>query len=161
VIIFCAALASCPCILIAPATLGAPVLAAGPLGLGLGKGLIAGVPSIAHRLIQRTAINHVALLLHRPPPSCRSCCCRHLLLPVMDLLQTDSSATDLSPTESSETELSPETESLPTESLLHLWVLELVFSEPPLVLESENLVLVLELPSVLDSAKLSCKYFET
>ncbi|GFS51525.1 hypothetical protein TNIN_41011, partial [Trichonephila inaurata madagascariensis] len=60
VVIFCAALAAAHASLIAPSVLGAPVLAAGPLGLGLGKGLIAGVPSIATVSSQRTAINHVA-----------------------------------------------------------------------------------------------------
>ncbi|GFS64395.1 hypothetical protein NPIL_648371, partial [Nephila pilipes] len=60
VVILCAALAAAQATLIAPAALGAPVLAAGPLGLGLGKGLIAGVPSVATVSAQRTAINHVA-----------------------------------------------------------------------------------------------------
>ncbi|GFX70494.1 uncharacterized protein TNCV_4474281 [Trichonephila clavipes] len=60
IVIFCAALAAAHASLIAPAALGAPILASGPLGLGLGKGLIAGVPSIATVSSQTAAINHVA-----------------------------------------------------------------------------------------------------
>ncbi|GIY48040.1 uncharacterized protein CEXT_729201 [Caerostris extrusa] len=59
VIIFCAALAAVHASLVGPLGLGAPVLAAGPLGLGLGKGLIA-APAVATVSSQRTAINHVA-----------------------------------------------------------------------------------------------------
>ncbi|GFY64512.1 hypothetical protein TNIN_114481, partial [Trichonephila inaurata madagascariensis] len=60
VVIFCAALAAAHASLIAPAALNAPFLAAGPLGLGLGKGLITGIPSITNVSSQTTAINHVA-----------------------------------------------------------------------------------------------------
>ncbi|GFQ80980.1 uncharacterized protein TNCT_405721 [Trichonephila clavata] len=59
VVIFCAALAAAHASLVGPLGYGAPVLAAGPLGLGLGKGLI-GAPAIATVSSQRTAINHVA-----------------------------------------------------------------------------------------------------
>ncbi|GFY39361.1 uncharacterized protein TNIN_151991 [Trichonephila inaurata madagascariensis] len=59
VVIFCAALAAAHASLVGPLGYGAPVLAAGPLGLGLGKGLI-GAPAIATTSSQRTAINHVA-----------------------------------------------------------------------------------------------------
>ncbi|GIX76296.1 uncharacterized protein CDAR_418561 [Caerostris darwini] len=59
VVIFCAALAAVHASLVGPLGLGAPVLAAGPLGLGLGKGLIA-APAVATVSSQRTAINHVA-----------------------------------------------------------------------------------------------------
>ncbi|GIY84379.1 uncharacterized protein CDAR_278381 [Caerostris darwini] len=59
VVIFCAAVAAAHTSLVGPLGLGAPVLAAGPLGLGLGKGLIA-APAVATVSSQRTAINHVA-----------------------------------------------------------------------------------------------------
>ncbi|GIY82698.1 uncharacterized protein CEXT_436651 [Caerostris extrusa] len=57
VVIFCVALAAAHASLIGTYGLGAPVLAAGPLGLG--KGLIA-APAVATVSSQRTAINHVA-----------------------------------------------------------------------------------------------------
>ncbi|GFS67716.1 uncharacterized protein TNCV_4363881 [Trichonephila clavipes] len=59
IIILCAALAAAHASLVGPLGYGAPVLAAGPLGLGLGKGLI-GAPAVATVSSQRTAINHVA-----------------------------------------------------------------------------------------------------
>ncbi|GIY75553.1 uncharacterized protein CDAR_238431 [Caerostris darwini] len=58
VVIFCAALAAAHASLVGTYGLGAPVLAAGPLGLG--KGLIATAPAVATVSSQRTAINHVA-----------------------------------------------------------------------------------------------------
>ncbi|GIX97325.1 uncharacterized protein CEXT_500391 [Caerostris extrusa] len=62
VVIFCAALAAAHASLVGPLGYGAygygaPVLAAGPYGLG--KGLIA-APAVATVSSQRTAINHVA-----------------------------------------------------------------------------------------------------
>ncbi|KAF8787630.1 hypothetical protein HNY73_009208 [Argiope bruennichi] len=57
VVIFCAALAASHASFVGPLGLGAPVLAAGPLGYG--KGLIA-APAVATVSSQRTAINHVA-----------------------------------------------------------------------------------------------------
>ncbi|GFY75509.1 hypothetical protein TNIN_244321 [Trichonephila inaurata madagascariensis] len=59
VVIFCAALAAVHASLAGPLGYGAPLIAAGSLGLGLGKGLV-GVPAIATVSSQRTAINHVA-----------------------------------------------------------------------------------------------------
>ncbi|GFQ80984.1 uncharacterized protein TNCT_405731 [Trichonephila clavata] len=59
IIILCAALAAAHASLVGSLGYGAPVVAAGPLGLGLGKGLI-GAPAIATVSSQRTAINHVA-----------------------------------------------------------------------------------------------------
>ncbi|GIY48152.1 hypothetical protein CEXT_284591 [Caerostris extrusa] len=41
VVIFCAALAAAHASLVGPIGLGAPVMAAGPLGIGIGKGMIA------------------------------------------------------------------------------------------------------------------------
>ncbi|GFU24875.1 uncharacterized protein NPIL_154331 [Nephila pilipes] len=58
VVLFCAALAAAQASLIAPVGLGAPVLAAGPLGYG--KGLIASAPVIATVSSQKTAIDHIA-----------------------------------------------------------------------------------------------------
>ncbi|GIY46563.1 uncharacterized protein CDAR_408181 [Caerostris darwini] len=58
IVIFCAALAAAHASLVGTYGLGAPVLAAGPLGLG--KGLIATAPAVATVSSQRTAINHVA-----------------------------------------------------------------------------------------------------
>ncbi|GIY46569.1 uncharacterized protein CDAR_408241 [Caerostris darwini] len=58
VVIFCAAFVAAHASLVGTYGLGAPVLAAGPLGLG--KGLIATAPAIATVSSQRTAINHVA-----------------------------------------------------------------------------------------------------
>ncbi|CAL1287729.1 unnamed protein product, partial [Larinioides sclopetarius] len=57
VVIFCAALAAAHASLVGPLGLGAPVLAAGPYGMG--KGMIA-APAVATVSSQRTAINHVA-----------------------------------------------------------------------------------------------------
>ncbi|GFY75499.1 hypothetical protein TNIN_244221 [Trichonephila inaurata madagascariensis] len=51
---------SCPCFSHCTKCSDALVLAAGPLGLGLGKGLITSIPSIATVSSQRTTINHVA-----------------------------------------------------------------------------------------------------
>ncbi|GFR15832.1 uncharacterized protein TNCT_116261 [Trichonephila clavata] len=59
VVIFCAALAAAHASLAGPLGYGAPVLTAGHLGLGLGKGLIA-APAVATVSSQKTAINHVA-----------------------------------------------------------------------------------------------------
>ncbi|GFY39360.1 hypothetical protein TNIN_151981, partial [Trichonephila inaurata madagascariensis] len=59
IIILCAALAAAHASLVGPLGYGAPIVAAGPLGLGLGKGLI-GAPAVATVSSQRTAINHVA-----------------------------------------------------------------------------------------------------
>ncbi|GIY46566.1 uncharacterized protein CDAR_408211 [Caerostris darwini] len=58
VVIFCAALAAAHASLVGTYGLVAPVLAAGPLGIG--KGLIGAVPAVATVSSQRTAINHVA-----------------------------------------------------------------------------------------------------
>ncbi|GFT33540.1 uncharacterized protein NPIL_160221 [Nephila pilipes] len=59
IVILCAALAAAHASLVGPMGYGAPVVAAGPLGLGLGNGLI-GAPAVATVSSQRTAINHVA-----------------------------------------------------------------------------------------------------
>ncbi|GIY99251.1 hypothetical protein CEXT_208801 [Caerostris extrusa] len=59
IVLLFAALTAAHASLVGPLGLGAPVLAAGPLGLGLGKGLIA-APAVATVSSQRTAINHVA-----------------------------------------------------------------------------------------------------
>ncbi|GIY88400.1 uncharacterized protein CEXT_801851 [Caerostris extrusa] len=107
VVIFCAALAAAHASLVGPLGLGAPVLAAGPLGLGLGKGLIA-APAVATVSSQRTAINHVA-------PAAPIGAAAPSLSP-MDSSVTDSSPTDLSPTELSPTD-SLVMDSSPTESL--------------------------------------------
>ncbi|GFQ94681.1 uncharacterized protein TNCT_569391, partial [Trichonephila clavata] len=58
VVLYCAAFAAAQASLLVPIGLGAPILEAGSLGYG--KGLIAGVPSVATVSSQKTAINHVA-----------------------------------------------------------------------------------------------------
>ncbi|GBM29133.1 hypothetical protein AVEN_218082-1, partial [Araneus ventricosus] len=57
VLIICAAFAAAHASLIAPIGYGAPVLTAGPLGIG--KGLIA-APALATVSSQKAAMNHVA-----------------------------------------------------------------------------------------------------
>ncbi|GIY97764.1 hypothetical protein CEXT_434791 [Caerostris extrusa] len=126
--------------------LGAPVLAAGPLGLG--KGLIGAVPAVATVSSQRTAINHVApaaaIGATAPIALANGLVAGNGLiangLVEMDLSPTDSLEMEFSPTDSSEmefspTESSPETESSPTVSLpdtesLDPSLLATVFLEP-------------------------------
>ncbi|GBM38823.1 hypothetical protein AVEN_171104-1, partial [Araneus ventricosus] len=57
ILIICSAFAAAHASLIAPIGYGAPVLTAGPLGIG--KGLIA-APSVATVSSQKAVINHVA-----------------------------------------------------------------------------------------------------
>ncbi|GIY48164.1 uncharacterized protein CEXT_284651 [Caerostris extrusa] len=163
VVIFCAALAAVHASLVGPLGLGAPVLAAGPLGLGLGKGLIA-TPAVATVSSQRTAINHVAPAapIGAAAPSLSPTDSLETDSSAMDSLETDSSAmdsspTDLSPTESSVTESSPtasspETESSPTDSLPDTESPEL-----PLLLDQVSSVPQSVLVSVWVSERLSCK----
>ncbi|GIY32264.1 hypothetical protein CEXT_74311 [Caerostris extrusa] len=56
--LLCCTLAAAHASVVGTYGLGAPVLAAGPLGIG--KGLIGAVPAVATVSSQRTAINHVA-----------------------------------------------------------------------------------------------------
>ncbi|GIY71485.1 uncharacterized protein CEXT_14171 [Caerostris extrusa] len=109
VVIFCAALAAAHASVVGTYGLGAPILAAGPLGIG--KGLIGAVPVVATVSSQRTAINHVA-------PAAAIGAAAPIAL-ANGLVGNGLIANGLSPTvtEFSPTESSLETESSPTDSL--------------------------------------------
>ncbi|GIY46586.1 uncharacterized protein CDAR_408371 [Caerostris darwini] len=159
VIIFCAALAAAHASLAGTYGLGAPVLAAGPLGIG--KGLIGAVPAVATVSTQRTAINHVApaaaigaaapIALANGLVAGNGLIANGLVgngliangLIAKDLLETELSPTDSTVTEFSPMESSPETESSPTVLLpdtesLDPSLLATVFSEPLTVSELED-----------------------
>ncbi|GIY58849.1 uncharacterized protein CDAR_75691 [Caerostris darwini] len=167
VVIFCAALAAAHASLVGTYGLGAPILAAGPLGIG--KGLIGAVPAVATVSSQRTAINHVApaaaIGAAAPIALANGLVAGNGLLANglvagNGLSPTDSLETDLSPTDSTVTEFSPTVSSLETESLPtdlspdtespHPSPSATVFSEPPTVSELERSVSQLPLDSVLE-----------
>ncbi|GIY81475.1 hypothetical protein CEXT_66281, partial [Caerostris extrusa] len=121
VVIFCAALTAAHASLVGPMGLGAPIMAVGPLSLGLGKGMIA------------------APVARIAAPSDSS----EMVSSVTECSPTESSVTECSPTESS-----PETECSPTDSLPDTESPELLsLSEPDSSVPQSVSVWVLERPS--------------
>ncbi|GFQ74419.1 hypothetical protein TNCT_94651 [Trichonephila clavata] len=148
-------ISSCPSISECTSCSGCSRLAAGPLGLGLGKGLIPGVPSIATVSSQRAAINHVAPAA--PIAAAPLAVAAPIVLAGNGLITNGLIGNGLVSNGLVVNGIHEllEKESLPTELQLLLWLLEPVFSELPFVLVLENSVL--ELPLALDSAKQFCK----